>query len=50
MTNMYLDCGLDSRLRTRDYERRLFLELLVNTFMQISVERDDPNKSSAVFY
>ena len=33
-----------------DYERRLFLELLVNTFMQISVERDDPNKSSALFY
>ena len=26
------------------------LELLVNNFMQISVERDNPNRSSAVFY
>ena len=31
-------------------ERRLFLELLVNNFMKISVEHDDPNKSSVVFY
>ena len=30
-------------------ERRLFLELLVNNFLQISVQRDDPNKSSNVF-
>ena len=30
-------------------ERRLFLELFVNNFMQISVERDDPYKALPYF-
>ena len=55
MSNVYLDCGLDSRLvwwrfKLIKKEQCLFLELLVNNFVQISVKRDDPNKSSAVFY
>ena len=54
MSNMHLDCGLDSRLvwwkfKLIENEWHLFLELLVNSFMQICVERDAPNKSSAVF-
>ena len=32
---MYLECGLDSRIEN---EWRLLLKLLVNNFMQISVE------------
>ena len=54
MSNMYLDCGLNSRLvwqklKLIKNKRSLFLKLLLNNFMQISVEGDDPNKSPAVF-
>ena len=67
---MYLDCGLDCRLvwlKLRPIEdkrclswRYILLELLVNKFMQISVDiqwahrdkalRDDPNEIFPVFY
>ena len=51
---MYLDCRLDSRLAWQKFkienEQHLFLELLVNKFMQRFVESDDPNKGSAVLY
>lgn len=55
MSNMFLDCGLNSRLawqslRSRTNSIILFLELLVNKFMQRFVESDDPNKGSAILY
>ena len=54
MSNMYLDCGLDSRLAWQKFkienEQHSFLELLVNKFMQMFVESDDPNKGSVVLY
>ena len=51
---MYLDCRLDSRLvwwklKLIESERRLFLEIAENNFMQISVERDNPNKTLLYF-
>ena len=55
MSNMYLDRRLDSRLAWQKFKlfenkQRLFLELLVNKFMQMFVESDDPNKGSAILY
>jgi len=55
MSNMYLDCRLNSRLAWQKFKlienkQCLFLELLVNKFMQMFVESDDPNKGSAILY
>ena len=45
-SNMYLECGLDSRIEN---ERRLLLKLLVNNFMQISVEHATQIKALPYF-
>ena len=43
---MYLECGLDSRIEN---EWRLLLKLLVNNFMQISVEHATQIKALPYF-
>ena len=46
MSNMYLECGLDNRIEN---EWRFLLKLLVNNFMQISVEHATQIKALPYF-
>ena len=54
MSNMYLDCGLDGRLiwyklKLIENERLLFLELLVNNFIEFLLSLTTPIKALPYF-